>query len=74
MNTSVYQLLYMPELHIFVTILQFRGSTKNQKLKLILKKFWKSFQSDEEWRLFYCNSVLVCRVIQDFGLCKLDEL
>ena len=35
---------------------------------------WKSFQSDEEWRLFYCNSILVCQVIQDFGLCKLDDL
>ena len=34
----------------------------------------KSFQSDEEWRLFYCNSILVCRVIQDFGLCELDDL
>ena len=28
----------------------------------------------EEWPLFYCNSILVCQVIQDFGLCKLDDL
>ena len=32
----------------------------------------KSFQNDEEWRLFYCDSTLGCRVIQDFDLCKLD--
>ena len=34
----------------------------------------KSFQSDEEWRLFYCDNTLGCRVIQDFDLCKLDDL
>ena len=34
----------------------------------------KSFQSDEEWRLFYCDSTLGCQVIQDFDLCKLDDL
>ena len=34
----------------------------------------KSFQNDEEWRLFYCDSTLGCRVIQDFNLCKLDDL
>ena len=34
----------------------------------------KSFQNDEEWRLFYCDSTLDCRVIQDFDLCKLDDL
>ena len=28
----------------------------------------KSFQNDEEWRLFYCDSTLGCRVIQDFDL------
>ena len=33
----------------------------------------KSFQNDEEWRLFYCNSILGCWVIQDFDLCKLDK-
>ena len=30
----------------------------------------KSFQIDEEWLLFYCDSTLGCRVIQDFDLCK----
>ena len=35
---------------------------------------WKSFPSDEEWRLFYCDSTFGCRVIQDFGLCKLDYM
>ena len=30
----------------------------------------KSFQNDEEWRLFHCDSTLGCRVIQDFDLCK----
>ena len=34
----------------------------------------KSFQNDEEWRLFYCDSTLGCRVIQEFDLCKLDDL
>ena len=34
----------------------------------------KSFQSDEELHLFYCDSTLGCRVIQDFDLCKLDDL
>ena len=34
----------------------------------------ESFQSDEEWHLFYCNSILGCRVIQDFDLCKLEDL
>ena len=34
----------------------------------------KSFQSDEEWWLFYCNSSLACRVIQDIGSCKLEDL
>ena len=26
----------------------------------------KSFQNDEEWHLFYCDSTLGCQVIQDF--------
>ena len=34
----------------------------------------KSFQNDEEWRLFYCDSTFGCWVIQDFDLCKLDDL
>ena len=34
----------------------------------------KSFQNDKEWRLFYCNITLACRVIPDFDLCKLDYL
>ena len=33
----------------------------------------KRFQNDEEWRLFYCDGTLGCRVIQDSDLCKLDE-
>ena len=33
----------------------------------------KSFQNDEEWRLFYFDGTFGCQVIQDFGLCKLDE-
>ena len=32
----------------------------------------KSFQNDEEWRLFCFDRTLGCRVIQDFDLCKLD--
>ena len=34
----------------------------------------KSSQSDEEWHLFYCNTILCYRGIQGFGLCKLDDL
>ena len=34
----------------------------------------KNFQSDEEWHLFYCNSIPGCQVIQDFDLCKLEGL
>ena len=33
----------------------------------------KSFQNNEEWHLFYCDSTVGCRVIQDFDLCKLDD-
>ena len=32
------------------------------------------FQNDEEWRLFYCDSTLGRWVIEDFNLCKLDDL
>jgi len=35
---------------------------------------FESIQNDEEWRLFYCDSTLGCWVIQDFDLCKLDDL
>ena len=31
-------------------------------------------QIDEEWHLFYCESTLGCRVIQDLDLCKLEDL
>ena len=34
----------------------------------------KSFQNDEEWCLFYYDSDLGCQVVQDFDLCKLDDL
>ena len=33
-----------------------------------------SFQTDEEWHLFYCDSTLGFRVIQDFHFRKLDDL
>ena len=33
----------------------------------------KELSNDEEWRLFYYDSTLGCRVIQDFDLCKLDD-
>ena len=33
----------------------------------------KSFQNDEECRLFQRDSTLGCRLIQYFDLCKLDE-
>ena len=34
----------------------------------------RAFQNDEEWRLFYFNSITGCRVVRDFALCKLDDL
>ena len=56
-------------LHIFFTLLE---------LKVPMKFFYylirKSFPNDKEWRLFYCDSTLGCRIIQDFDLCKLDYL
>ena len=51
-----------------------RAQFKVHMTRNFLLAIWKSFQSDEEWRLFYCNSILVCRVIKDVGLCKLDDL
>jgi len=50
-----------------------------EKIEVQVKQFFyylirKSFQNDEEWHLFYCDSTLGCRVIQDFDLCKLDAL
>ena len=33
-----------------------------------------SFQNDKERRLFYRDTTLGCRVIQDFDLCKLYDL
>ena len=42
--------------------------------KIFYYLIWKSFQNDAEWHLFYCDSTLGCRVIQDFDLCKLDDL
>ena len=46
--------------------------------KVLMKRIFyylilKSFQNDKESRLFYCDSTLDCRVIQDFDLCKLDD-
>ena len=48
-------------------------------IKCLWNKFFyylirKSFENDKEWRLFYCDSTLGSRVIQDFDLCKLDDL
>lgn len=34
----------------------------------------KSFQNIEEWLLLYFNSIIGCWVIQDFDLCKLQDL
>ena len=54
-----------------------------KRLVLNLKCLWhdifynlirRGFRNDEGWLLFYCNSTLGCRVIQDFYLCKLDDL
>ena len=42
--------------------------------EIFYQLLWKSFQNDEEWHLFYCNSTLGGWVIQDFDLCKLDDL
>ena len=37
-------------------------------------QIWKRFQCDKEWHLFDCDSTLGSRVIQEFDLCKLDDL
>ena len=42
--------------------------------KFFISSFWRAFKVHDEWPLFYCNSILVCRVIQNFGLCKWDDL
>jgi len=39
-----------------------------------LLSYSKELQNDDEWYLFYRDSTLGCRVIQDFDLSKLDEL
>ena len=54
------------------------GNEKKCYLKCIWHEIFyeltqKSFQNDEEWRLFYCDSTFGSRVIQDFGLRKLDD-
>ena len=38
------------------------------------RNFLLAYSKDDEWRLFYCDSTFGCQVIQDFGLCKLDDL
>ena len=48
-------------------------------IKVLMKRYLvlaysKRLGNDEEWRLFYCDSILGCRVIKDFDVCKLDEL
>ena len=50
----------------------------DQCFKVLMKQIFdylilKSVQNDKERRLFYCDSTLGCRVIQDFDLCKLDH-
>ena len=50
----------------------------DQCFKVLMKQIFyylilKSVQNDKEWSLFYCDSTLGCRVIQDFDLCKLDD-
>ena len=42
--------------------------------KIFYSLIRKSFQNDEEWRLFYCDSTLGYWVLQDFDLRKLDNL
>ena len=67
--------------HLQLSSLSFHAykvSKSNLKVPMtrnFLLSYWKElskWQNDEEWRLFYCDSTLGCRVIQDFDLCKLD--
>jgi len=56
-----------------------KGVRVSSPLKCILHDLFcwlvsNSFQIDEEWRLFYCNSIFGCGVIQGFDLCRLDDL
>jgi len=39
-------------------------------MKYLIKIIGKSFQSDEEWRVFHCSIILGCRVIKDFDYTK----
>ena len=61
-----------------MNILRYQGYCKFHfsvhDTKLFYWLIRKSFHSDEKWRLFYCNSILGCQVIQNLDLCKLDEL
>ena len=41
---------------------------------LAFKSFQNGFQNGEGWHLFYCDSTLGCRIIQDYDLNKLDDL
>ena len=51
------------ETQITVVIPKINLSVNDTKFFYLL--IWKSFQSDEQWRLFYCSSILVYQVIQD---------
>ena len=79
------QLARTSKLHIKILIFKTNpvSCKRNFNFKLSLKclwneifyyLIWKSFQNDEEWRLFYFDSTLGCWVIQDFDLCKIDDL
>ena len=63
--------------------IKFLPAKEQNKLFFYTKCLWsevfcypirKSFKKNEEWRLFHCDCTLGYRVIQDFDLCKLDDL
>ena len=37
----------------------------------LLLAYSKELRNDEEWRLFYCDSILGCRVIQEFDFMQI---
>ena len=62
----------------FLEVFHAKQNSKTLKVPMRFEFFYylmqKSFQNDKEWHLFYCDSTLGCGVIEDFDLCKLEDL
>ena len=60
--------------HLFYWFKKVKYIKMHMKRKFFSKLVRTSFQDAEKWRLFYSDSTLGCRIIQDFYMCKLDDL